>query len=189
MKWRFLWHCHYPCHEAQLPTQLTHYLYSIIHFCEFFFVKLCKEIGHIDKTVPFHCALNKLSSISEWAKSFTWKKSDMTQDLPYVLLASVPCLMPAWAWWLNITQWSRWPVLSSGARQWPALSSADPMFTISQSLTRVSSHPLRPEAHYAGPGPSFPPVLCRALYTVPCTMSVMFVMVWDRERAASGRPQ
>ena len=35
-----------------------------------------------------------------------------------------------------------------------------------QSLAPVSSHPLRPGAHYAGP--SFPPVLCSALYI--CTV-------------------
>ena len=51
-------HCHYPCHEDQIPNPLTAYTQSSFIFVSFFSSKLCKEIGHIDKTVPFHCAVN-----------------------------------------------------------------------------------------------------------------------------------
>ena len=84
-------------------------------------------------------------------------------------------LVLSWAWSLrsltpdvlNITQWSPWPGQSS--RAGPAMQSRvswHQLIQCLQSLAPVSSHPLRPGAHYAGP--SFPPVLCSALYI--CTV-------------------
>lgn len=183
---------------------LIAYTQSSTHFVRFFKVKLCKEIGHIDKTVPFHCAVNKLSWLINYIfQFFNTKAKSIAQKNPNDWRCGV-CwylLIRARVWWLglmsrNITQWSPWPV-GALSRARPAerrlsvaslLTSADPMFTISQSLTPVSSHPLRPEAHYAGPGLAFPRYCALAPYI--CTVYyVCNVCNGVGPRAASGRPQ
>ena len=201
LKWRFLWHCHCPCHEAQLPTRSLLILNHQHILWVFLKVKLCKEIGHIDKTVPFHCAVNKLSWLINHfrikAKSLT-----LTQKNPYDcrcavcdICSSGPSLM-AWAWcrWIlrsdlrdQLELWAG-PVLQSSVSLASLLTSADPMFTISQSLTPVSSHPLRPEAHYAGPGLAFPRYCALAPY-IRTVYYVCNVCNGVGPRAASGRPQ
>ena len=90
-------------------------------------------------------------------------------------------LIRAW-WWAGPEVWGAW-LLTPDAEYYAVISvtraelysrasvmqsrvSWHQLIQCLQSLAPVSSHPLRPGAHYAGP--SFPPVLCSALYI--CTV-------------------